>query len=215
MAEDLRKYFIKFGKIRESRILYDGKSGKSRGFGFILFEDSYSVDKVLSIPEHKIKSKIVEVKRFGKDSNQYANLSYPDTTSPVVQKPSSSKPQTQTSVSLPVSQPDLKSQNKPKRNKKKKASNAQNAQQPPVCEKTQLGSQSTFSGDQKSPANEPTNEEEYYGEEQYQVQQEYQDWPEEEYNDWSYNQEQPIGTSDDWQSAEQIKVDRFSIGGFF
>lgn len=214
VAEDLRKYFVKFGRIRESRILYDGKSAKSRGFGFILFEDSYSVDKVFSIPEHKIKSKIVEVKRFGKDSNYYADLFYPDNTLPATDQSSSSKPDNQPNLYTSAPQTDSQSRTKPKRNKKKKASTSQEASQPPLCEKTQLGSQSTFSGGRQSPTNEPIQQEEYFGEQELQVEQHYQDWATNDSNNWT-QQEQPIRSSDDWRSAEQAKVDRFSIGGFY
>lgn len=68
--EDLRRYFVQFGRIRESRILYDGKTGKSRGFGFVLFESWYDAENVLSISVHKIKKKQVEIKRFGKEKEE-------------------------------------------------------------------------------------------------------------------------------------------------
>lgn len=64
---DLQKYFSKFGAIKESRILYDGKSGKSRGFAFVLFQNTGALNKVLEINEHKLKGKVIEVKRFSKD----------------------------------------------------------------------------------------------------------------------------------------------------
>lgn len=67
-SEDLHHYFSRFGRIREARVLYDGKTGKSRGFGFILFEKDAAVDQVFTIQEHKIKKKIVEIKRFSKET---------------------------------------------------------------------------------------------------------------------------------------------------
>jgi RNA recognition motif-containing protein len=66
-SEDLRKYFASFGRIREARVLYDGKTGKSRVFGFILFEKPSTIDQIFMIPEHKIKNKTVEIKRFSKE----------------------------------------------------------------------------------------------------------------------------------------------------
>lgn len=64
---DIRKYFSKFGPIKESRILYDGKSGKSRGFAFVLYQKPESVDQVFSGIEHKLKSKVIEIKRFSNE----------------------------------------------------------------------------------------------------------------------------------------------------
>lgn len=69
LIDDMRKYFSSFGTIKEIRILYDGRSGKSRGFGFVLFNSTEVTNEVLSIPEHKIKGKIVEVKKFSKDKD--------------------------------------------------------------------------------------------------------------------------------------------------
>ena len=69
-ANDLSNYFSKFGSIKESRILYDGKTGKSRGFGFILFDDSTITDVVLASGQHKINRKIVEVKKFTKEKEE-------------------------------------------------------------------------------------------------------------------------------------------------
>ena len=66
-CEDLHRYFAQFGRIKESRILYDGKTGKSRGFGFVLFEKLADAEVVLSISVHKLKKKQVEIKRFSKE----------------------------------------------------------------------------------------------------------------------------------------------------
>lgn len=69
LAEDLKRYFARFGPLLETRILYDGKTGKSRGFGFVLYRSANSVDALFAIPEHKIKGKIVEIKKFSKDKD--------------------------------------------------------------------------------------------------------------------------------------------------
>jgi RNA recognition motif-containing protein len=45
ILEHLCEYFAKFGNVESATVKFD-KSGRSKGFGFVLFEDRDSTDKV-------------------------------------------------------------------------------------------------------------------------------------------------------------------------
>ncbi|CAF2560329.1 unnamed protein product [Rotaria sp. Silwood2] len=59
--EHLREYFSKFGAVESATVKYD-KSGRSKGFGFVLFEDPDTPNKVYSQDVHIIQGKRVDTK---------------------------------------------------------------------------------------------------------------------------------------------------------
>ncbi|CAF1618329.1 unnamed protein product [Adineta ricciae] len=59
--EHLCEYFTKFGNVESATVKFD-KSGRSKGFGFVLFEDRDSTDKVYSQDSHIIQGKRVDTK---------------------------------------------------------------------------------------------------------------------------------------------------------
>jgi len=61
-TQEFRKYFEKFGPVLETQVMTDRESGRSRGFGFVTYENEDVVEKVLKII-HTIHGKPVEVKR--------------------------------------------------------------------------------------------------------------------------------------------------------
>ncbi|KAL0181942.1 hypothetical protein M9458_021317, partial [Cirrhinus mrigala] len=61
--KDLADYLSKFGEVLDCTIKTDPMTGRSRGFGFVLFKDAESVDKVLELKEHKLDGKLIDPKR--------------------------------------------------------------------------------------------------------------------------------------------------------
>ncbi|KAL4130475.1 hypothetical protein PRIC2_006472 [Phytophthora ramorum] len=60
--QDFRHYFEEYGKITDAVVMIDRDTQRSRGFGFITFEDEASVAEVIS-KSHEIHGKVVEIKR--------------------------------------------------------------------------------------------------------------------------------------------------------
>ncbi|EDL99596.1 heterogeneous nuclear ribonucleoprotein D, isoform CRA_f [Rattus norvegicus] len=61
--KDLKDYFSKFGDVVDCTLKLDPITGRSRGFGFVLFKESESVDKVMDQKEHKLNGKVIDPKR--------------------------------------------------------------------------------------------------------------------------------------------------------
>ena len=63
-TENLIKYFSQFGEVEKGIIMTDKITGKSRGFGFIIFSNKETIDKIMSYSNcHFLYGKWVECKR--------------------------------------------------------------------------------------------------------------------------------------------------------
>lgn len=60
-TKDLRDYFDKFGEVIDCTI--NPNTGPSRGFGFTLFKDAASVEKVLDLKEHRLEGHVTDHKK--------------------------------------------------------------------------------------------------------------------------------------------------------
>lgn len=59
-SEILKSYFQQFGKVLEANIVYNHETMKSRGFGFVIFQDEDTVQEVLArYDDHHLYSKWV------------------------------------------------------------------------------------------------------------------------------------------------------------
>ena len=63
-TKSLIGYFSQFGKIEKGIIMTDKNTGKSRGFGFIVFKEKETIDKIISYSNcHFLYGKWIECKR--------------------------------------------------------------------------------------------------------------------------------------------------------
>jgi len=61
--ENIDEYFSQFGEVVDSVVMVDGQTGISRGFGFVTFQDSASVDELMKNPSFDFHGKSIECKR--------------------------------------------------------------------------------------------------------------------------------------------------------
>lgn len=62
-TKDLKEYFEKFGDVGNCTLKTDLDTRKSRGFGFVVFANPSSVDKVLAEKEHKLHGRNIDPKK--------------------------------------------------------------------------------------------------------------------------------------------------------
>eukprot|EP00928_Gymnodinium_smaydae_P094313 TRINITY_DN789_c2_g1_i1.p1 TRINITY_DN789_c2_g1~~TRINITY_DN789_c2_g1_i1.p1 ORF type:complete len:225 (-),score=44.61 TRINITY_DN789_c2_g1_i1:127-801(-) len=63
-TEALQEYFEKFGTITDVVVMTDRGTGRSRGFGFVSFDEPEAVDEVMSMhQDHQIQGKWIDCKR--------------------------------------------------------------------------------------------------------------------------------------------------------
>lgn len=68
LHKELRDHFGKFGEIESITVKIDPYTGAPRGFGFIVFNNPKTIDKVLASGEHYINNRKVDPKRVSKKS---------------------------------------------------------------------------------------------------------------------------------------------------
>jgi RNA recognition motif-containing protein len=61
--DTLKTYFEKYGDLVDHVVMKDGQTGRSRGFGFVTYSDSFMVDELMKNRPHIIDGRQVEPKR--------------------------------------------------------------------------------------------------------------------------------------------------------
>jgi len=61
--DTLKAYFEKFGELVDHVVMKDGQTGRSRGFGFVTYSESFMVDELMKNRPHIIDGRQVEPKR--------------------------------------------------------------------------------------------------------------------------------------------------------
>lgn len=84
--EGLKEYFGQFGKVIDATVMVDRDSSRSKGFGFVTFDDQSGAERLFGMPGLAIDGKTIEVKMaqpragLNSDRNQnrggYSNTNY-------------------------------------------------------------------------------------------------------------------------------------------
>jgi len=78
--DQLREYFGTYGEVTDVVVMIDKMTGNSRGFGFVSFSDSSTVDNVVGSGQHQVGGFPIDVKkalpRDGNNNNRGGGRSY-------------------------------------------------------------------------------------------------------------------------------------------
>lgn len=60
-SRELRKYFSAYGHVVTADVLFDHRTGFSKGFGFVQFSTTGGFQSVLNNPHHELEGQILSV----------------------------------------------------------------------------------------------------------------------------------------------------------
>ncbi|CAL4125421.1 unnamed protein product [Meganyctiphanes norvegica] len=67
--QQLKQYFGKYGEIESLALMYDNNTRRSKGWGFITFRESATIDAILADRPHRIDDRVLETKRALRKDN--------------------------------------------------------------------------------------------------------------------------------------------------
>lgn len=67
-AESFEQHFAQFGPITDARVIKDRETGRSRGFGFITYQDDQSAQNALAANNTEFEGKALRVNIANEDS---------------------------------------------------------------------------------------------------------------------------------------------------
>ena len=60
---ELRKYFAEFGKVVSANVVFDKKTGLSRGYGFVKLADLSTLEKLENEQGHVIEGNYIKIQK--------------------------------------------------------------------------------------------------------------------------------------------------------
>lgn len=63
-TERLREYFSQYGKVIDATVMVDRDSSRSKGFGFVTFDDQSGAERLFGMPGLEIDGKMVRISSF-------------------------------------------------------------------------------------------------------------------------------------------------------
>jgi len=60
-TERLREYFSQYGKVIDATVMVDRDSSRSKGFGFVTFDDQSGAERLFGMPGLEIDGKMVRL----------------------------------------------------------------------------------------------------------------------------------------------------------
>ncbi|XP_019844687.1 heterogeneous nuclear ribonucleoprotein A/B [Bactrocera dorsalis] len=61
--QELRSYFKEFGRVISANVIFDKKTGCSRGYGFVVFNDITPIEKIESEQKHVLEGNYLNIQK--------------------------------------------------------------------------------------------------------------------------------------------------------
>lgn len=62
-SQELRSYFREFGKIVNATVIFDKKTGLSKGYGFVTFNNSSLLQKIENEQKHQLEGNYLNIQK--------------------------------------------------------------------------------------------------------------------------------------------------------